>query len=107
MKPVKRYRIRFKDRPWKLVGFAFLSLVLLVFSIVDPLDGEVAAGPRHLTNVTLAHDPGRFVFWAAGHFLVALVFAALGVIAIYGEWNRDYRPPRKDPIDDPDFTRPL
>jgi hypothetical protein len=108
MKPARRYRIRFRDRPWKLLGFVILGIAMLVLSIVDPLDGEVFAGrPLHFTHVAWAHEPGRFVANAVWHFLGALFFTGLSVIAVYGEWNYDYLPPRKDPIDDPDFTQPL
>src|SRR5690348_7802847 len=100
MKPRKRYRIRLRDRPWKGVAFALLGVAAVVYSVLDPLDGEVTGGlgGQIHTRYTWAHDPGGFVFWAMAHLLGAIVFSVFIILVLYGEWNMDYLPPRKDPI---------
>lgn len=107
MKVSKRYRIRLRRRPWRLGACVVGAFAILVYALVDPLDGIVTGDSRFGdAHYTWAHQRGEFVMTALWHLAAAIIVTALSILAVYGEWNRDYLPPRKDAIDDPNFTQP-
>lgn len=96
--------MKLRHRPWKLLGFALVTTLTFVVLGFDLLDGEVIS--RRLGQVTFQHTPIRFGLVVLVDFLAG-AFMLLLWVSLWDEWNRDYSPRVKPPLDNPDHRQPL
>lgn len=88
-----------RHRPWKLLALLVFGTAAMVFFGIDLLDGEIET--RRLGAAGIAETPVKYSALVIG-YLACWGVIILGWIALYSEWNLDYRMPLKPPIDDPD-----
>lgn len=88
----------------KLLAALCFGTICVVSGGLNLLDGEITL--RTLGHVSVGASPVRFGLFAAV-YAMACAMVALGWSVLRSEWQTDYRPRWKPPLDEPAHRRKL